>query len=257
MALINCPECGKQISDKAAACIHCGYPLENAAQTNNKARPSSICSIRLEKITDLVKIAVHSTEIAAILNITTDELTTAIKQMPCILKANIDINEGDSILSKLSAFPMVVSMDAPIKVNASPRTYSVIVTNYRGLKWMPVANILANYNKTEPKSMLHTLNHLPAVLLSGQELALCQSCVAELAAKGISAKLQSDNEINHLPYFPNHDKGLPEIRNVPRCPKCGSTSISTGQRGYSLVTGFIGAGRTTNRCASCGYKWEP
>ena len=27
MALIKCPECGKEISDKAPACIHCGYPL--------------------------------------------------------------------------------------------------------------------------------------------------------------------------------------------------------------------------------------
>lgn len=28
MALIICPECGKQVSDKAKACIHCGYPLD-------------------------------------------------------------------------------------------------------------------------------------------------------------------------------------------------------------------------------------
>lgn len=27
MALIKCPECGKEISDKAKACIHCGCPL--------------------------------------------------------------------------------------------------------------------------------------------------------------------------------------------------------------------------------------
>ncbi len=27
MALIDCPECGKQISDKAVSCIHCGNPL--------------------------------------------------------------------------------------------------------------------------------------------------------------------------------------------------------------------------------------
>lgn len=27
MALITCPECGKQISDKAASCPGCGYPL--------------------------------------------------------------------------------------------------------------------------------------------------------------------------------------------------------------------------------------
>lgn len=27
MALIECPECGGKVSDKATACIHCGYPL--------------------------------------------------------------------------------------------------------------------------------------------------------------------------------------------------------------------------------------
>lgn len=29
MALINCPECGKQISDQSEVCIHCGFPIEN------------------------------------------------------------------------------------------------------------------------------------------------------------------------------------------------------------------------------------
>ena len=27
MALIKCPECGKEISDKAASCPHCGNPM--------------------------------------------------------------------------------------------------------------------------------------------------------------------------------------------------------------------------------------
>ena len=31
MAIIICPECGKQISDKARTCINCGYPLSEAA----------------------------------------------------------------------------------------------------------------------------------------------------------------------------------------------------------------------------------
>lgn len=41
------------------------------------------------------------------------------------------------------------------------------------------------------------------------------------------------------------------------CPKCNSTQITTGSRGYSMVWGFIGAGKTVNRCAKCGHKWEP
>lgn len=34
MALINCPECGKEISDKAKNCIHCGYPLDSVKSEN-------------------------------------------------------------------------------------------------------------------------------------------------------------------------------------------------------------------------------
>ena len=29
MALVKCPECGKEISDRAKTCIGCGFPLEN------------------------------------------------------------------------------------------------------------------------------------------------------------------------------------------------------------------------------------
>lgn len=31
MALINCPECGKEISDTSTNCIHCGYHLSNSS----------------------------------------------------------------------------------------------------------------------------------------------------------------------------------------------------------------------------------
>ena len=30
MALIHCPECGREVSDLAAACVHCGYHLRTA-----------------------------------------------------------------------------------------------------------------------------------------------------------------------------------------------------------------------------------
>ena len=36
MALIKCPECGRDISDKANACVHCGYPLSKAADNAEK-----------------------------------------------------------------------------------------------------------------------------------------------------------------------------------------------------------------------------
>lgn len=45
--------------------------------------------------------------------------------------------------------------------------------------------------------------------------------------------------------------------NVLKCPKCGSTAVTTGQKGWSLLTGFLGSGKTVNRCGNCGYKWKP
>ena len=42
-----------------------------------------------------------------------------------------------------------------------------------------------------------------------------------------------------------------------RCPNCGSTAVTTGQRGYSAIYGFAGSSRTVNRCGKCGYSWEP
>ena len=42
----------------------------------------------------------------------------------------------------------------------------------------------------------------------------------------------------------------------PRCPKCGSTSIATVNKGYSLLTGLLGSGKPMNVCQSCGHKWK-
>lgn len=36
MALINCPECGNQISDTVYTCIHCGYPLKEEETQDRK-----------------------------------------------------------------------------------------------------------------------------------------------------------------------------------------------------------------------------
>ena len=51
MALINCPECGKQISDRAASCPDCGYPI-NATHT---LAPQADASKEIEKLIVLAR----------------------------------------------------------------------------------------------------------------------------------------------------------------------------------------------------------
>lgn len=48
MTLINCPECGREVSDKAASCPQCGYPIANlssgtagSAQASPRQAPAS------------------------------------------------------------------------------------------------------------------------------------------------------------------------------------------------------------------------
>lgn len=56
MSLINCPECGKEISDKSSQCIHCGYPL-----SNHSANTKDIPTLK-EDILKLVTARVQSKE---------------------------------------------------------------------------------------------------------------------------------------------------------------------------------------------------
>ena len=41
------------------------------------------------------------------------------------------------------------------------------------------------------------------------------------------------------------------------CPKCGSTNITEGTKGFSLMTGFVGSGNFRYVCKECGNKWKP
>ena len=36
MAMINCPECGKEISDNAKSCPNCGYSLKKSFKKKSK-----------------------------------------------------------------------------------------------------------------------------------------------------------------------------------------------------------------------------
>ena len=50
MALIKCPECGKEISDKSSACIHCGYPINEILEKQN-----AVSSINTQKQSEIEK----------------------------------------------------------------------------------------------------------------------------------------------------------------------------------------------------------
>lgn len=66
-----------------------------------------------------------------------------------------------------------------------------------------------------------------------------------------------DPRIRRIEHERKEHEQREQRQNTVRCPKCGSYSVATTNRGYSLLTGFIGSGSPRNVCQKCGYKWKP
>lgn len=155
MALIRCPECGKEVSSLAKQCIHCGFPLIDEKE--------NVCLIDGKE----------------------HDLTEIKRQL-------MDVSPNDN--KALSA----ISLELAKQVGS--------ISGYAG-------------------------RELAGIILK-------------------TGKVPKTYDGSHLTRGSNSDNKL-------RCPKCSSTNVSTGSRGYSLVWGFIGSGKTVNRCGNCGHKWEP
>lgn len=168
MALIKCPECQKEISDKSSTCIHCGFPLKSQPETNS-----------LENICLINGTPFDFTEIIA------------------------DVN----IFYENSPNPSIIE-----KSNLG-------LTLNRKIKQLTGINDVAG---------------------------------ATLVSKIISLKsIPKTFNSNEFPDPISFDK------TKVCCPRCGSTSITTGARGVNWTLGLIGASKTVNRCAKCGYTWQP
>lgn len=103
--------------------------------------------------------------------------------------------------------------------------------------------------------------------ITGYDLSTAKNIVDNLSTIKANCSMDEANYIKKLienegasvdiaPYAPSQETII-ETKNIPKCPKCGSIAITAGQRGYSLLTGFLGSNKTVNRCANCGHTWKP
>lgn len=86
MALITCPECGKQISDKAEHCIGCGYPLKYLM-----IQKEEVCEDQADTRTELEKLVdeIYSRN---------DNMYVAMKELMQI--TGMDLRNADDIMRK-------------------------------------------------------------------------------------------------------------------------------------------------------------
>ena len=171
MALIQCPECGGMVSDKAVNCIHCGYPL--GGSTNQKQ-------------------AVYKIFVSGYKN---NYARSFVKNM----YQNIT-GAGDTIATKH------FDIDGSMEVLDG-------ITN-------PIA-----------EQLVQRLNNAGCTSLMLESSSAVNDKYCEMAQHVLDGAIF--------------------------CPRCHSMTISTGKRGFSVATGFIGSNKTVNRCAKCGYTWKP
>lgn len=174
MALIKCPECNKEISDKARQCIHCGFPLE---ETVVELFDVIYKGYKDEK----TKFANQTNLIGCLRQLNNIDLSTAKKAIdnpPYTIKSGLSKDNVSWILSTLQ--PYKCELDV-VKSSTSAQ----IVDNIK----------IDTYRSTGASTLI--------------------------------------------------------------CPHCGSNQITTGQKGFSLFTGFFGSNKTVNRCGKCGWTWQP
>ena len=166
MALIKCPECGKEISDKSKQCIHCGFPLP----TVEKEVPDGFCLI--------------------------DGIPR-------------DLREA---LSKIDDYPNMTSDEQK---------------KFKG--WI--------FGQCQTIS-IYAAEQLLNIMLETHAVPKEFDGSYKRVGNGHVDSISSAN------------------KNIVKCPKCGSTAVTTTTRGYSVMLGFIG-NNIINICGNCGHKWKP
>lgn len=177
MALIKCPECGKEVSNMAKACIHCGFPFD---------------TLNDNKLYRLI--------ITGFVSDVPSEKAKQISESVMLMRDMLDIlqSKGFGIVKNLPS----VLIDGLTKENAD--------------------YIIKEFNKT-------------GCILTCEE-----------------SDTTNRNRINDIIYNKANNIEIPLM-----CPRCHSTHVNIGKRGFSIITGFIGANKTVNRCGKCGFTWKP
>ena len=135
MALISCPECGKEVSDQALACIHCGYPLQSFPPPKRAPRQYSLVFTGLGPHAD----------IPAALHCLSTELVTPLK--PREAQRLVQVLAGYGISSKIVVGEEVSSpiYIPPVRTQREPLSFwMTVLAIVLGINAIPLLTFLFN-----------------------------------------------------------------------------------------------------------------
>lgn len=220
MALINCPECGKEISDRSYWCVHCGYPMR---EVFSPAVPVPEQPVKTEE-----------PEKAA-------PITYVIKVTK--FKSGKDGNTTEGTWPR--SFPKIDQ----ICPGGYWRTVRYFWENDGKSELFRKVTLFSYKKEKLGVCGVSGLNCLP-----GNEAIYIQ--LRGFSAGESNPSYIVLGEVDTLPEDRASYTGV-STSGAVKCPQCGSTSITTSSRGLNWSFGTIGAAETVNRCAVCGFTWYP
>lgn len=169
MALIKCPECGKEISDKSKHCIHCGYPItqEETTSTSNGCR--FFKAILVDYGTEKVKV------IKAVREVTGMGLKEAkdfVESLPQTIQSALSFEECNALYEHFSVLGADIEIQPDTESNEKITTFDIATLS-------PVKAIKKTNNiaKSPMKDTNMTLINCPACGTNVSESAeSCPSC---------------------------------------------------------------------------------
>ena len=171
MAMIDCPECGKQISDKAPACPNCGVPVSSVAQAKTPSSKGSSLPRLIGFGLLIVLLFVLWLENAN--NRGGGALASLIPPQPVkLVNESIQLNEGQSMI-----YPFTLNRNAKVQVqiNAEPKDVDVmLMTAVQAQRFKDVSGNLfgGDYTYTQELSGQHILTMDRTATLSPGEWSI-------------------------------------------------------------------------------------
>lgn len=234
MALIQCPECGRDnISDSATACPSCGFNVKQYVdEVNQKIKEQELWDQKYKEFYNDAKLSPP-------VRMDYEKENTSLAYY---LMLPISLCVWGYIFYAINTYGSADGMGLLI--------FIAILMSVIGIWYIKVRsdNIEINKNKELFNEALYKKQC--------EQYEYNLKHVDEYKRKVAEARCQEWFKKQNKPSTPPQVTAS-EKKSEIVCPKCGCSSIGVGARGYSFWTGFVGSGRTVNRCGKCGYIWTP